>query len=130
MGYCTKCGRPCPVCHSKPDDFNLLSLDKDCRRLFSLCLDKIGLNNATDQSILLEKIRPYMDKPKSVETAFRNFMQIPEPPKNLSYIAAIVRNTVLKKKEFLDALPPTKESTDGYETGNKIPNGHGNKSRD
>ena len=113
MGFCTKCGRPCSVCSGEADDFSLLALPKEVRHLIKVCLKKMQMHNETDQTILVEKLRPYADNPKVIANAMKEYIVMKNPPRSIPYLVAIVKGkAVHMKQRKMDALPPRAK---GYE---------------
>jgi hypothetical protein len=120
MGYCPNCGRPCTACSREATDFSLLALPEESRKLVTVVLKKMLMNNESDQSILVQKLLPYKDKSKYINNGLREYIAMRNPPRSIAYVAAIVKGKVTKINDRLDALPPLAEGyEDERDEGNK-----------
>jgi hypothetical protein len=106
MGFCNVCGSPCPVCSGEADEFNLLVFPEEVRRIITLVLTDMGLNNPTHQSDMVNRLVPYKEKPAAIVTAGREFLQKRDLPRSIPYFVAMVKRKAVAKKKRLDALPP------------------------
>jgi hypothetical protein len=114
MGFCTNCGRPCPACSGEVGDFSLLALPKETRHLIKVVLEKMGMYNETDLSILVQKLLPYKSHPKVICNAMKEYLILKNAPRSIPYLVAIVKGKAvhMSNQSRLDALPPR---APGYE---------------
>lgn len=120
MGFCTNCGRPCPVCSGEVSTHGLLALPPETRRLIEVVMKKMGMFNETDLSILVNKLLPYKDHPKVIVNAMREYLVMKKPPRSIPYLVAMVKNKAVHMgdQQKLDALPPRAAGYEGDDNGN------------